>query len=439
METKLARIAQIAKERPKEKFTSLAHLIDEDMLLECHKELSGSKAVGIDEVTQTKYAVNIQENIKRLHESLKNKTYIPQPVRRVYIPKSGKSKLRPLGIPAYEDKIVQLAISKILTAIFEQDFMDFSYGFRPKRSAHDALKNLNEMIMTKKINWIVDADIRGFFEHVDHKWMMRCLEERISDTSLLRLIARILKSGVMENGEIIPTEEGTPQGGIISPILANIYLHYVLDLWFARVMKKRFKGSAEMVRYADDFICGFQYKEEATTFYKELIERLKKFNLKIAQEKSKIIEFGLFAVQNRKARGEKKPETFDFLGFTHYCGTSRTGKFRVKRKTSRKKFKAAVHKMKKWIKFNRTKPINKLWKEVAVKLMGHYRYYGVTDNSTKLANYLYITKNLLFKWLNRRSQKRSYTWEKFKKYLEANPLPMPKIYVKIGKRGLDIA
>ena len=194
-----------------------------------------------------------------------------------------------------------------------------------------------------------------------------------------------------------------------------------------------------MVRYADDFICGFQYKEEATTFYKELIGRLKKFNLKIAQEKSKIIEFGLFAAQNRKARGEKKPETFDFLGFTHYCGTSRTGKFRVKRKTSRKKFKAAVHKMNKWIKSNRTKPINELWKEVAIKLMGYYRYYGVTDNSRMIKKYKYAVEEALFKWLNRRSQIKSYTWEKFKKYLEVKPLPMPKIYVKMRKQGLDIA
>ncbi len=435
METKLARIAQIAKERPKEKFTSLAHLINEEMLLECHNELKANKAAGVDEVTKAEYEENLQENIKRLHESLKDMTYIPQPVRRVYIPKPGKSELRPLGIPAYEDKIVQLAISKILTAIFEQDFMNFSYGFRPHRSAHDALRSLNETIMTKKINWIVDADIKGFFEHVDHAWMMRCLEVRIADTSLLRIIARILKSGVMENGEISQNEEGTPQGGIISPILANIYLHYVLDLWFEKIMKKRFKGSAEMVRYADDFICGFQYKEEAETFYNELIERLKKFNLEIAKDKSKIIEFGRFAAGDRKARGEGKPETFDFLGFTHYCGVSRNGKFRVKRKTSRKKFRAAIQKMKKWIRSNRTKTINELRKEIAIKLVGHYRYYGITDNGQMMEKYKYITEKEFFKWLNRRSQSKSYTWEKFRKYLNEKPLPSPKIYVKIWEKA----
>ena len=238
METKLARIAQIAKERPKEKFTSLAHLINEEMLLECHNDLKANKAAGVDEVIKAEYEENLQEKIKRLHESLKDMTYIPQPVRRVYIPKPGKLESRPLGIPAYEDKIVQLAISKILVAIFEQDFMYFSYGFRPNRSAHDALRRLNETLMTKKINWVVDADIKGFFEHVDYAWMMQCLEVRIADTSLLRIIARILKSGIMENGEISSTQEGTPQGGIISPILANIYLHYVLDLWFEKIMKK---------------------------------------------------------------------------------------------------------------------------------------------------------------------------------------------------------
>ena len=435
METKLARIAQIAKEKPKEKFTSLAHLISEEMLLECHNELKANKAAGVDEVTKAEYEENLQENIKRLHESLKNMTYIPQPVRRVYIPKPDKSELRPLGIPAYEDKIVQLAISKILTAIFEQDFMNFSYGFRPNRSAHDALRGLNEIIMTKKINWIVDADIKGFLEHVDHTWMMRCLEVRIADTSLLRLIARILKSGVMENGEISPTKEGTPQGDIISPILANIYLHYVLDIWFERIMKKQFRGNAETVRYADDFICGFQYKEEAEDFYNELIERLKKFNLEIAKDKSKIIEFGRFATGDRKARGEGKPETFDFLGFTHYCGVSRNGKFRVKRKTSRKKFKGSIQKMKKWIKSNRTKTIDELWKAVRIKLVGHYRYYGVTDNSRMIKNYKQIFERELFKWLNRRSQSKSYTWEKFQKYLEKNPLPEAKIYVKIWEKA----
>lgn len=234
METKLAKIAQVAKEKPKEQFTSLAHLINVEMLLKCHHELNGNKASGIDEVTKAEYEENLLENINRLHESLRKMVYKPQAVRRVYIPKPGSSKKRPLGIPAYEDKIVQLAVSKILSAIYEQDFLNSSYGFRPGRGCHDALRKLNDIIMTKKINWVVDADISGFFDHVDHDWMMKCLKVRIKDSKLLRIIARMLKAGTMEEGEFRTTLEGTPQGGIVSPVLANIYLHYVLDLWFEK-------------------------------------------------------------------------------------------------------------------------------------------------------------------------------------------------------------
>lgn len=431
METKLARIAQVAKERPKEQFTSLAHLLDVEMLRQCHHEFSRNKAPGIDKVTKDKYEENLLENTTRLHESLKKMAYKPQAVRRVYIPKQGSNQKRPLGIPAYEDKIVQLAVSKVLSSIYEQDFLDCSYGFRPGRSAHDALRRLNDIIMTKKINWVVDADISGFFEHVDHDWMMKCLGVRIKDSKLLRIIARMLKAGIMEEGKIKASLEGTPQGGNISPILANIYLHYVLDLWFEKVAKKQFKGRAYMVRYGDDFVCCFQYEAETKRFYQLLAERLKKFNLNLAPEKSKIIEFGLFAARNVKRQGRNKPDTFDFLGFTHYCGLSRNGKFRVKRKTSSKKFKSSLQRMKRWIKANRSLPVNLILEETRVKLIGHYRYYGVTDNGPMLSRYWYEVAKLLFKWLNRRSQRNSYTWEKFLLLLKAKPLPSPKIYVSI--------
>jgi RNA-directed DNA polymerase len=431
LETKLARIAQIAKERPKEQFTSLAHLLNVEMLRKCHQELSGNKASGIDEVTKAQYEENLSENLEKLHKSLRTMTFKPQAVRRVYIPKPGSSTKRPLGIPSYEDKIVQLAVSKILSAIYEQDFMSSSYGFRPGRSAHDALRELNHIIMTRKINWVVDADISGFFDHVDHHWMMRCLEVRIKDSKLLRIIARMLKAGIMEEGEFRPSYEGTPQGGVISPILANIYLHYVLDLWFEKVVKKRFQGSAYMVRYADNFVCCFQYGYEARDFYRLLVQRLEKFNLNIALDKSKIIEFGLFASRNARKQGKSKPETFDFLGFTHYCGQSLNGKFRVKRKTSRKKFKAAIHRIKQWIKANRTTPVTQLLEEIRPRLIGHYRYYGITDNGPMLSRYWYEVSKLVYKWLNRRSQRNSYTWEKYLLLLKANPLPTPKIYVSI--------
>ncbi|MEX0917096.1 MAG: group II intron reverse transcriptase/maturase, partial [Candidatus Paceibacterota bacterium] len=348
METKLARIAEIAKEKPKERFTSLYHLLNEEMLLQCHVELDGNKAAGIDRVTKAEYEANLEENIRNLAERLKRKGYRPQPVRRTYIPKDEKS-MRPLGIPAYEDKIVQLGLNKILQAIYEQDFLNHSYGFRPGRSCHDALKEVNRIIEKGKISYVVDADISGFFTHVDHEWLMKFIELRIEDPNLRRLIVKFLKAGIMEKGIYEDTEEGTPQGSIASPILANIYLHYALDLWFQVAVKKACKGQAEIVRYADDYVCCFQYKEDAERFYKALVTRLAKFSLKIAEEKTKILMFGRFAADNSKRQGLGKPKTFDFLGFTHYCSKGSNGKFRIKRKTSRKKFKAKLKAFKMWL------------------------------------------------------------------------------------------
>jgi group II intron reverse transcriptase/maturase len=431
LETKLAMIAKVAKEKPKEKFTSLIHLINVEMLMECHHELSNRKAYGIDGVTKDDYEENLIENINKLQESLKNMTYKPKPVKRVYIPKPGSNKKRPLGISSYEDKIIQLAVSKILTPIYEQDFLDCSYGFRPNRCCHDALRDLNATIVTKKVNWIVDADVSGFFDHVDHKWMIKCLEVRIKDRNLLRLIVRMLKAGTIEEGIFKHSSEGTTQGSIASTVFANIYLHYVLDLWFERFIKKQCKGYAHLVRYADDYVCCFQYKAEARDFFQRMVVRLRKFNLDIAPEKSKIIEFGRFASENRKSLGKSKPDTFNFLGFTHYCSTSKNGKFRVKRKTSRKKYKASIYKMKQWIKSKRTTRIKQVMKELKPKLIGYYRYYGITDNSRMISKYYHEVRMLLFKWQNRRSQKISYDWDKFKLFLKANPLPEPKIYVSI--------
>jgi len=361
---------------------------------------------------------------------MKRQAYKPQPVRRAFIPKDEKS-VRPLGIPSYEDKLVQSAMSKILNEIYETEFKDFSYGFRPKRSCHDALKALNMIIETKKVGYVVDADIKGFFDNVDHKWMIKFLEHKIGDPNFIRLVHRFLRAGIMEEGKYLESDKGTPQGGNMSPILANVYLHYVLDLWFDVVVQKRSRGEAYLVRYADDFVVCFQYKEDAYTFYQALKERLKEFGLELSESKTRIIEFGRFAEENRDKRGEGKPETFDFLGFTHYCSKSMNDKYRVKRKTSRKKLKNKLKAAKTWLRKNMHAPVVNLIGKINAKLIGHYRYYGITDNSKMLNNFRYEVIKMLSKVLNRRSQRKSYNQEKFEKLLEKYPVVKPKIYVNI--------
>lgn len=430
METKLARIAEMAKADPKLRFTSIGHLINEEALVESHMAMVKGKATGVDGVTKEMYERNLESNVTGLVERLKQKSYKPQPARRTYIPKDGKS-MRPLGIPAYEDKLVQHALKRILEAIYEQDFLDFSYGFRPGRGMHDALRKLTRIIEWGKINYIVDADIKGFFNHVDHEWMMKFLDLRIGDPNIQRLVRRMLKAGIEEDRNFEPTEEGTPQGSVVSPVLANIYLHYALDLWFEIVVKRQCKGQAEIVRFADDFVCCFQHKDDAERFYKALVQRLAKFNLSVAEEKTKIIEFGRYAEENRKKRGMGKPDTFDFLGFTHYCSKSQKGKFRVKRKTSAKKFRQKAKAMKAWIRANRHLDQETFIKTIRAKLRGHYRYYGITDNARKIKSFYLITSNLIFKWLNRRSQRRSMTWDKFVEVVKLFNLPQPRIYVNI--------
>jgi len=312
MTTGLASLTLRAREDPKSKFISLAHLLTEDFLRECFWELKRDKASGVDGVSVQVYGVNLEENLKGLVGKLKAKQYRPQPVRRVYIPKPDGSK-RGLGIPAVEDKIVQMGIKKILEAIFEVDFMDVSFGFRPNRSCHDALDVLDKTIMTRPVNYVVDMDIEKFFDTIDHGWLMRCLRERIRDTSLLRLIGRFLKAGVMEEGKYIEVNKGTPQGGIISPILANIYLHYILDLWFEKAVKKQFKGYAQLIRYGDDFIVCFQSSREAKDFEEMLGQRLDKFGLRIAEGKSRVIGFGRYEWEKAQQEG-KRVASFDFLG-----------------------------------------------------------------------------------------------------------------------------
>ncbi len=427
MTTGLASLTLRAREDPKCKFTSLAHLLSEDFLRECFWELKRNKASGIDGVTVQEYEVNLEENLKGLVERLKAKRYRPQPVRRVFIPKPDGSK-RGLGIPTVEDKVVQMGIKKILEAIFEVDFMDVSFGFRPNRSCHDALDVLDKAIMTGPVNYVVDMDIEKFFDTIDHGWLMRCLRERINDTSLLRLVVRFLKAGVMEEGKYIEVDRGTPQGGVISPILANIYLHYILDLWFEKVVKKQLRGYAQLIRYGDDFIVCFQRGNEAKAFEEKLRQRLGKFGLKIAEGKSRVIEFGRNEWEKARRAG-KKVATFDFLGFTHYCDKTRWGKFKLGRKTSSKKFRQKMKAVNQWLKRVRNQgALVEWWKVFRLKLVGHYRYYGISGNMQALRKFSRETSALAYKWINRRSQKKSFTYAQYCKFKKYNPLPEPKIY-----------
>ena len=429
--TKLQRIAEKAHSDSGCKFTSLFHLMNAGMLRECFGQLRNDAAAGIDKVTKKEDGVNLEENLTALVEKLHRMSYIPLPVRRVYIPKPGSSKERPLGIPALEDKLVQAGLARILSAIYEQDFIDDSYGFRPGRGCHDALRALSDEVEGCRIHFIVDADIKGFFDNVDHEWLMKFLGHRIADKRVLRYVKRFLKAGIMENGAVSASDKGTPQGGIVSPILANIYLHYSLDLWFTRVFQKGCYGQSRMIRYADDFVVCFERESDAIRFRQALDERLFIFGLEISPEKTKTIEFGPVAEAKAKRRGGKAA-TFDFLGFTHYCSRSRNGRyFRMKRITSRKKFTAKIRMFRDWLKASRTLPTDELMEKVASKLRGHFAYYGVTDNSKGINRFAYEIRRLLFKWLNRRGKRGCMNWEKFNLFLKKFPLPRPRIMVNL--------
>lgn len=431
MGTKLLRIAEKARQDPSCKFTSLFHLMNEDLLRECFEGLRKDAASGIDKVTKEEYGTELEANLSALVGRLHKMSYIPQPVRRVYIPKAGSEKLRPLGIPSLEDKLVQAGLVRILEAIYETDFIEDSYGFRPERGCHDALRALSLEVERGIIHYIVEADIKGFFDNVQHDWMMKFLGHRIADKRVLRYIKRFLIAGILEDGIFMETENGTPQGGVISPMLANIYLHYSLDLWFTRGFVRSCAGPARLIRYADDFVVCFQRGSDAARFRAELDGRLGKFGLEVAPEKTKILEFGPLAERQAKARDEK-PETFDFLGLTHFCSRARNGRrFRMKRVTARKKFKAKLREFKTWLKKNRTLPTLELMEIVASKLRGHIAYYGVTDNSQGINRFAYEVRRMLFKWLNRRGKRGCMSWVKFKKLLKKFPLPVPRIMVNL--------
>jgi group II intron reverse transcriptase/maturase len=425
---KLALIRQRARRDPTSVFTSLAHLLDVEFLRGCYAALGKEKAPGIDGQRWRDYGRNLDENLCDLVARLKAKRYRPLPAKRVYIPKGDKG-VRPLGLPAIEDKIVQKGIVWILQAIYEVDFCDCSYGFRPGRSCHQALRAVNEAIMNSPVHYVIEADIQGFFDHVSHDWMMKFLQVRIRDSSLLLLIRRFLKAGYIDSGLLVRNDEGTPQGGPLSPMLANIFLHYVLDLWFERCVRPQVPGQCHLVRYADDFLILVQSQDQAQRIEKALQQRLAKFGLTLHPEKTRTLSFGRFE-RDQARRENRRPNTFEFLGFTHYCGTSRGGWFLLGRKTAKKRLARACRKLSLWLKTVRPLPMKVWWPTLAAKLRGHYQYYGLSGNGRAISTFDYQAKRLLAKWLNRRSQCKSFTWKQLNAYLAKYPLPTPRIVHK---------
>ena len=393
-----------------QKLETLIHLVNYDSLMAEHKRQLKGKAVGIDRVTKEAYDANIEENLNSLLSRMKSFSYRPLPVRRTYIPKPN-GKMRPLGIPAYEDKLVQGVMARILNEVYEPRFLNCSYGFRENRNVHQALREVNQHIMIDSISYVLDCDIKGFFDNVDHKWLMEFLKHDIADKNFLRYIVRFLKAGIMEEGQLSESKKGTPQGGLISPVLANVYLHYVLDSWFEKCVKPGLKGKAYLVRFADDFILLFQYESEAKDVYERLVKRLEKFGLEVEQDKTHILPFGRYKGTN---------ETFDFLGFTHYNGKTRTGKYTVGHKVSKKKKKVFRQKLKVWAKDNRVLPTDLFMKRLNIKFTSTIRFYAISGTMDEMRRLQYIAFDVVFKWINRRSQRRSYTktefgwlWEKY--------------------------
>lgn len=426
LSTKLSRLSEIAKQNPTLKFISLAHLLNKECLVQSYRELNSQAAVGIDRVRYNEYGKCLEKNIEKLIERLKSGEYKAVDIRRVWIPKPDGGQ-RPLGILALEDKIVQRGVVRILSAIYEQDFLDSSYGFRANRNGHGALKAIELSIMKGGVNYLLDVDIKGYFDHINHGMLMSMLGERIADRTILRLIGKWLKVGVLEEGNRTCNELGVPQGAVISPLLSNIYLHHVLDLWIRDEVAKQLIGNVYLIRFADDLVIGCKNQQDAQKVWNMLQTRLEKFGLELSQEKSRLIEFGQIAYMRSKRVG-KKLATFNFLGFTHYMAQDRKDGLKLGRKTIGKRMRRTLVALNDKLRNLRNMlPFKKLYKHLCRILKGYYNYFGFAGNFATLKKFEYTVERMWFKWLNRRSQKRSFDWSGFKALRKQFPLPKPRI------------
>lgn len=434
----LERIRQAAAGDKQLRFTSLwHHVYDVKRLSEEFHNIKRQASPGVDEQTWREYRENLKANLQDLSNRLKRGAYRAKPVKRVYIPKPD-GRQRPIGITTIEDKIVQRATTKVLNAIYESDFKGFSYGFRPGRSAHNALDALYVGLHKRKVNWVLDADICGFFDAIDHEWLIRFIEHRIGDQRIIRHIKKWLNAGVLEEGELLQVTEGTPQGGSVSPLLANIYLHYTFDLWAEQWRKRYARGQVILVRYADDIVAGFQYQSDAERFQRELRDRFYKFKLELHAEKTRLIQFGRYAAERRNAQGESKPETFDFLGFTHICAKSSHGKFMLLRLPMRKRVQAKLKEIKEQLRIRRNTSIPEMGQWLCSVIRGWYRYYAVPNTFRYLVKFLRRVVWLWFRALQRRSQRSRTSWSRMHKLI-ARWLPQPRILHPYPQARLQVA
>lgn len=423
--TRLERFTQKAREEPQTRFTALMGMVfDPEGLRESFERQDGNKAPGVDGIRKADYGEDLDNRLMDLSGRLRRLGYRPKPVRRSYIPK-GDGRYRPLGVPSFEDRLVQDRLSGILQAIWEPEFCECSYGFRSGRSAHDALRRVAEVITNEGTQWVVEADIKGFFDHVSHTHLMRFLSHRIGDPGVLRMVQRFLKGGVMEDGVFTASEAGTPQGGLVSPVLSNIYLHYVLDLWFEKRYARNCAGKVYLIRYADDFVACFEQEADARGFLRELEQRLRQFALEVEPSKTAILRFGSQALGAVRPQ-TREPRTFSFLGFTHYVGRSRKGRFVVGRKTDARRMSRKLKLLNERLRRLRTQGGQAMVSYVGRHLRGHIQYYGVSGNSQGVSGYVYFATRLLFKWLNRRSQRRSLDWSRFREVIRPQ-LPTARI------------